>query len=318
MQFKILFNGFLISLFLASSVWAQEYLDLMAPREVSQDFVEYNNILNSIYDGNRLKKESQSFRIVNTSSFKKIIALNFFAAMYNPNLYNSEFYKNSDFKLSKELVQRFNYGIQLEFIPTYLFKKANYLDFDFTYAKYFLYDLYWAPYVFSGKISQIDTLDLKNTRHYMAEPYVLICEMQLTNNLNNYCTLNICNKKLRFALSPFNRAVSKEQPSWMIQPEGKENHLALVPKYLQERPNIELAKEIVIFINPRRLKVLEGTKDENLPYLYFNLFGIGGFPVVDNEIVNLYNYFGKSEKVNISDVKIILNSVLDEIYKWRK
>ena len=308
-------------IFIQNSGFGQEFVNLMEPQEISEEFIEYNKMLDLTFSRDSLKKEYRLKKgaecniVVNTSNFKKIISLNFFARMFNPYLHGSEHFKCNNNKLPKEL----NLAIKIDIIDTYLlFNKDNYINFDFKYPKYYLYDFYEAPFVLIGTITHVDTMDLRNTRHYIAQPHILIYEMRVTDNLNNYCKIDVLNKKLRFALSPFSRTTSSEQPYWRKNADGKKNYRAALPKHLRRRPHLELNKEFLIFIIPSRTKALEDTKDENIPCLAFNMFGSGCFPIERNEIINLYHYFGNDDTISITDVKIKIQSILDEIYKWKE
>ena len=296
---------------------AQEFIDLMEPREVSQDFLEYSRLVEAIFENHReLKKGTQDYVTCNTKNFKKLISLNFFAAMNNPYLFHLTDLNNIQLVINKELIS----ALGNRFIENrLLFYRKNYTKLNFKYDKYYIRDLYFAPYVFIGKITNVSKIDLRDTENSEIVPYFHKYEMQIIENVNNYYKMKYSDKKIRFVLSPLYQRINYfEVNSWILKSDFDENYFNTIPFNLTKKYHLEKDKVYLVFIQPEKAKSLEGSIDENLPQLYINHFGVECFPVTGDEILNLYNYFGSCETITITKAKEKIDSILNEIKKWKE
>lgn len=315
MMYKKLICLIAAFIIMQSSGIAQEFIDLMEPREVSQDFLEYNRLVEAIFENHReLKKGTQDYVTCNTKNFKKLSSLNFFAAMNNPYLFHLTDLNNIQLVINKELIS----ALGNRFIENrLLFNRKNYAKFNFKYYKYYIRDLYFAPYVLIGKITNVRKIDLSNTDDFDIVPYFHKYEMQIIESVNY--NMDFSDKKIKFVLSPlYQRMNLFEENSWIFNSDFDENYFNTIPFNLTKKYHLEKDKVYLVFINPEKAKSLEGKNDANLPQLYINHFGVECFPVTGSEILNLYNYFGSCETITITKAKEKIDSILNEIKKWKE
>ncbi|MBN2007839.1 hypothetical protein JW960_00680 [candidate division KSB1 bacterium] len=313
---------FLSSLLLLFDIgFAKDIINIRKTQKESKELIEFAKFLDlsfeeknvlispTLHKTTKIKESMQDVMIVNTESFKKMISLDFFSDMLNPILREKEYLTYVDKNRNERIVR--NHRFASSFL---LLDRTNYCKFDFKFKKYYLWDLYFGPYVFIGTITNIDTIDMSYQK-YSPVKYMVAYKMDITDCLNKYFAFNKSVKELHFVLSPFHRG--PKNVDFVIEHENGNDPLAM-PLRLTKKNYIELNGKYLIYLTADKINALDGTVYENLPHLYVNVFGIECFPLVENRVINSYHYFGNDYEVQINDAKMLIHAILDEIYKWKE
>lgn len=148
---------------------------------------------------------------------------------------------------------------------------------------------------------------------------VIKLEMSDIENVNEYYKMSVQDKKMEFVFSTAHRGW--RSPSWIIDPLQDEGD-----DWSSHDLVVNLARHSIDFmLGERYLVFLSGTPTHSGcfgnaggQYLYISALGSEGFPVDQFELIDVNQYFGQGERINLREAKAIINSVMDEISKWRR
>jgi len=303
------YTSVILIIFLPLILNAQEIINPLTPQPESEEFRRYINMIddNNITTIRFKPKNSSSTNIkeMHQDSVKKLVALAIFSRLYNP----LEFIGKQ-----RELVKQVKES-KGKFFKHYLAAvdlfsdKQQYNNFQHKY-KHILFDLYFSPYVLAGTITNIDTIYKNPPVTYPIIKY----EMIISDNINSYYKEDVINKKFIFLFSsghwatfdPFHGPHSWITPKEVLYGEIPEQ------KFI-------IGKEYIIFIYNSILNFSGTKKDEKgLPALNLTAYENLNFPIEQSYVIDTQRYFGKEEKVKLSDVKNIIDSIFDELSSWKE
>jgi hypothetical protein len=286
---------------------AQEIVNPLTPQPKSDEFLQFINFI----DNNNITLIKQSKHInsstsvadMNLEDVKKLVALSYFSRLYNPIEFAEKIKKHGEQQLPFEKMFKKNYFAAAELFT----KKDQYYRFKFN-NKHILSDLYFGPFVFIGTITTIDTIHQFDGSDIKIIKY----EMIILDNLNKFYKRNVLNKKIIFLFSTgrWHSFFDHNSPrSYIIPDEVKIN---LTQKFT-------ISKQYLVFLRCTTSN-FTGIKsaDKELSHLHLTAYGDLNFPVDDSCIIDANEYFGQGKRVELKEVKIIINSILDELSNWRK
>ncbi len=280
-------------------IYSQDYFDPISPKQKSKEFLQYIKMIDGMKSTTIRKKVSMN---VNDDYFKKLYSLAFFSCLYNPFEYTAQ--HRNYIKMMREQNNK-NYEKNYKIIESMFFHNEDlFKEFEFNYAKYFLYDLYSAPFMFIGTITNVDTVYSRYSLYH-----IIKYEMLISDNMNKYYKGDVINKKLKFLFSTGH--LGRNPNSWIIS--------SKVVKHIPEQ-KFEIGKKYLIFISASiyEFKRIKNTPYYGLPVLDVTSLGDANFPVEGSEIIDIHGYFELGERVSIKNVKIKIDSIMDENYRWRK
>lgn len=299
----------LISFYMMS--FAQEIINPIDPQPESSELQQYirmidENNITTIKSWNKNFPGSIDIASMEEQDVKKLLSLAFFSRMNNPREFKEKI-RNFGKIVEKD---RSKYTKNYQAADDLFFVKEQYENFEFK-NKHILYDLYIAPYVFIGTITDIDTL-------YDQGGYLKIIkyEMTISENINKYYKKNAINKQLIFKFSTGHWGSFRSEghgPLSYITP--KEIYKKLPPKN-----NFIVGDKYLIFISSiiYNFRKVDDIYKE-LPTLRITTYTNLNFPVKNSLIYDHFGYFGKGEKtyLSIEEVKNIINSIISELVIWR-
>ena len=226
--------------------------------------------------------DNRNFKNLDFQEMKKLVALNFIARLKNP----VEFFK---------IPSKTNPNVRIYTIAGNFFNDDVFHNFEFE-NKHILRDLYYAPCVIIGSITSIDTLF--SSKDDFPSPYQIIkYEMKILDNVYQYQSPDLIDKKIDFLFSTGHRIWGSISNQKFI----------IGNQYL-----------IFLSITPYDFKnEIEKEEDKNLPLLSIVSSGNEYFRLQDNYLFDKKNYFAKGKKVEINEIKSLINSLIQEIANWR-
>jgi hypothetical protein len=304
-------TSLIIIIFLPLILNPQEIFTPFTPQPESDEFKQYVNMI----DSNNITRVQASKHIDSAISIadmslddvKKLVSLAFFSRLYNPIKYKEKQknYSEKVIKSKEKIVKNYSSAIDL------FIKKNQYNRFQFN-NKHILFDLYFAPYVFAGTITNIDTI---HQYVYASDIKIIKYEMIITDNINKYLKADVINKKIIFLFSTGHWGkFSRPSHSPISHVTPKE----ILYKPIPEKKFI-VGRQYIVFLSWRPSD-FTGLKNvyNNLPYLRLTAYKNMNFPVEDSYITDKHGYFGKGERVKLEEVNSIINNIIYELASWRE
>ena len=299
---------FIIFLYYPLNCTAQEMLNLIQSRQESKEFLEWIELVEQKNTKKLVfpKNPSDVLKKKDHKRNKKILAMGFFARFNNPVEY---FDKSRNYlKMMKERKQK-RVSINYQLAEQIFYNRDLFRIFDYK-NKHILFDLFVAPYIFIGKVIKSDTVLV----HSNIGCEVIKYEFEISDIINDLLDFDGKNKKTIFLFSTCHLGFARSQ---------HETSEYMVPEYLYDIPfksnDFVIGKEYLVFISNRQpnLKELPNPEDRHLPLLKISAYGDANFPIENSQIIDEYNYFGKGNYVDISEIKKLFDGIIADLKIWK-